>query len=824
MKIKQLTTLKHKLQWLLLLAALLGVSQGVWGNNEYNRKYLYIDARNQTWYYNDGCTVYMNVFSDKSCTRWISNAENLSRLTGNYINVSYCDVDTYGGKSNARGFKTARCSGWYNQYSRGVEDGQTHNCLRITDNQGSNEWTTFVLEPTSVSLEITGSFAGSGTSADPYLVHSGNNFTLTATPTYDISDPDMASRYKIDTSENNTPSETSNSVTITANWEEGTTRHYYASARGYYTPGNTYTSPATHVTDDVYVQVAADYYVTGNGNANGWCDNKSWNAAGSPMTSLGDNVYAKTFTNVTVADNLQFRVTDGTLTNTYGWSNIDDESCTPAAMQSKVTSAGSDNNINLNTSGTSYTIITIKFNSSTKKVWVEFAEVPKFREGQIIWLDVRSTWYNSDVMYVDFRAETKNESYDGTYHKIMTKVAGSNNNLFYVYKVTSSDESLNKETLRFRRGDANNLWNHSVLLSASEVANGTINGVYVTGYDDTGGTCLFTPSNTVVSNPSLEMKNSAGSSTITECQAGDEVKFSSTVPTISVNNTSKGSLTTPLYIYSFTEGSYSSSQTTSNPYSWTTAVANSGAGTASVKVSFAIDGSNTSSRTIDSGYEKTGSTSFTVNTPCANPRITSDLSSSDTWTKCGNANGRELSITADQGTNTLTYQWFRNSSNPTGEGGVADLTGATAVTDMVEGGNTYSPSASDYGVFYYCCVVRSGGACSANKAVSHYTGAIEIKQTPTVKPSTIAVKQFEPVRITASNSSVTWAITTPAAANVDQYYLYDATKSSAMFKGDNHDATDAGTTYVITATPTGSSDCTATSNITVQYDDTECQP
>ncbi|MBO6034350.1 MAG: hypothetical protein J6P34_00675 [Paludibacteraceae bacterium] len=31
MKIKQLTTLKHKLQWLLLLAALLGMSQGVWG-------------------------------------------------------------------------------------------------------------------------------------------------------------------------------------------------------------------------------------------------------------------------------------------------------------------------------------------------------------------------------------------------------------------------------------------------------------------------------------------------------------------------------------------------------------------------------------------------------------------------------------------------------------------------------------------------------------------------------------------------------------------------------------------------------------------------
>lgn len=196
------------------------------------------------------------------------------------------------------------------------------------------------------------------------------------------------------------------------------------------------------------------------------------------------------------------------------------------------------------------------------------------------------------------------------------------------------------------------------------------------------------------------------------------------------------------------------------------------------------------------------------------PTIDSDLSSSTTWSKCGNAEGRQLSITASGGSGTLTYQWFRNTTNTLTDG-VADLTGATAVTDMVEGGNTYSPSASDYGKFYYCCVVRSGGACSANKATSVYTGEIEIKQTPTVKPSTITVKQYEPVRLQATNSSVNWSITThPDGAAADEYYLYDETKNSAMFKGKTG-------SYTVTATSTGS-DCTSTSAITVENDPNTC--
>lgn len=189
------------------------------------------------------------------------------------------------------------------------------------------------------------------------------------------------------------------------------------------------------------------------------------------------------------------------------------------------------------------------------------------------------------------------------------------------------------------------------------------------------------------------------------------------------------------------------------------------------------------------------------------PTINNGDIASKNWTKCGNENGRELSITASGGSGTLTYQWFRNS--------LASETGATAVTDMVEGGNTYSPSSTDYGTYYYYCVVRSGGACSSNKATSSFTGAITIKQTPTVTPAAVTVKQYEPVTLTATNSSVNWSITAhPDGATADEYYLYDETKSTTMFKGKKG-------SYTITATSTGDGSCTATSSITVEEDDNE---
>lgn len=195
----------------------------------------------------------------------------------------------------------------------------------------------------------------------------------------------------------------------------------------------------------------------------------------------------------------------------------------------------------------------------------------------------------------------------------------------------------------------------------------------------------------------------------------------------------------------------------------------------------------------------------TIECSCSDPTISASPSGTS-WSKCANTSEgqRQISVTATGGTGTLTYQWYRNS--------VASISGAVAVTDMVEGGNTYAPSTSDEGTFYYYCVVRSGGYCSGNSATSGFSGALTILDTPVVQPAAPSVKQYEPVKLTSTNTRVTWGVS-PAASETG--YLYDQTQKSVMFKGQTG-------SYTVTATPASGTGCTSTASITVSNDDTEC--
>lgn len=198
----------------------------------------------------------------------------------------------------------------------------------------------------------------------------------------------------------------------------------------------------------------------------------------------------------------------------------------------------------------------------------------------------------------------------------------------------------------------------------------------------------------------------------------------------------------------------------------------------------------------------------TLSQGCSTPSITVDPQTGDDISVCS-SDAPTLSVTATSGTDPLTYQWYRTIEST--------ATSGSSVTDAVSGtgANTYKPSASDMGEFRYYCIVRSAGACSAFSATSGVSKKIEIKQTPVVVPASKTVKQFEPVTLTATNSSVNWSITAyPGGAAADEYYLYDETKNSAMFKGETG-------SYTITATSTGDGSCTATSSITVEEDDDE---
>lgn len=104
---------------------------------------------------------------------------------------------------------------------------------------------------------------------------------------------------------------------------------------------------------------AADYYVAGDGNGS-WCDGKSWDAAGSMMTDNGDGTYSITFKDV-AADIHQFKVTDGTWSNSWGYDNVADKS--------NVENGGG--NVKFNCAAGD---VTINFVESTKSISVSFVK------------------------------------------------------------------------------------------------------------------------------------------------------------------------------------------------------------------------------------------------------------------------------------------------------------------------------------------------------------------------------------------------------------------------------------------------------------------
>ncbi len=78
MKHKLQTLLKHKLQWLLLLAALLGVSQGVWARSYSGGEKLYFNMAAVSWWIADSGNGNFAYFYGTSGSSWSDHSENES--------------------------------------------------------------------------------------------------------------------------------------------------------------------------------------------------------------------------------------------------------------------------------------------------------------------------------------------------------------------------------------------------------------------------------------------------------------------------------------------------------------------------------------------------------------------------------------------------------------------------------------------------------------------------------------------------------------------------------------------------------------------------
>lgn len=759
---------------------LITTSQGVFGDNEFNKDFLYIDCNSFHSYTDNGVNV--KRYWNTDCSDKQGEYYHLSTLSNDSY-VHYDNLTSIGLYTYLRGFMVSQ-GDWHDDAKMGVVNNSSNNCIRVT-NWGTYSWTTYVQKPNYTGLTVTNAISGSGTNEDPYIVYTNTSFTLSSSASLPQSnDSKMSIRYYHGDSSSGDATETSSTKDITSSSSAGVKTQYYGRVRGYYSEGsNNYSSYADN--RSVYVQtVFPDYYLAGDSWIGSWSttDNANKMSINSSDPDYS-TIPSKTIQNVSAGDHL-FKV------STYNWeSSVNCEATIDisglVSGDTKSCDGSNDKNIKLSLAG-------------TRDVTVAYAG---------------ATLYIRTIVPCNAPSVTTTSG--------ASSVTNSGATLKGTVTITSGDCEVTDAGIAYGTST-----NPTTPASYGEPTSGeefevNISGLsageryYYRAYVTTGGVTTYGEEYTFYTNPSeLYIKGPLVYDSKWDPYTQDNVGYSHTAGTntfvFSFNARTGGGGHSDYreYCVSTTDGEGGKIQSFMDGITSGWSFEN-GSGSNFVASSTIVSTDNTAIDITITYNNSTGQYHMVLAGACSGaPTINNGDIASKNWTKCGNENGRELSITASGGSGTLTYQWFRNTA--------ASETGATAVTDMVvaaEGGNTYSPSSTDYGTYYYYCVVRSGGACSANKATSSFTGAITIKQTPTVTPAAVTVKQYEPVTLTATNSSVNWSITAHPEGDADEYYLYDDTKSSAMFKGKTG-------SYTITATSTGS-DCTSTSTITVNNDDSE---
>jgi len=130
---------------------------------------------------------------------------------------------------------------------------------------------------------------------------------------------------------------------------------------------------------------------------------------------------------------------------------------------------------------------------------------------------------------------------------------------------------------------------------------------------------------------------------------------------------------------------------------------------------------------------------------CSNPTITSQPSTTS-QSICQNASATALTVSATG--SSLTYQWYKNSSNSNSGG--TSVSGATS--------SSYTPSTSSTGTLYYYCLVSSGSCTTTSNA----SGAVVVNPIATISSQSTGSQNLcqgstaTAMSVTATGSSLTY--------------------------------------------------------------------
>lgn len=360
MKNTKLNIFKHKLQWLVLLVALLGICQLGWASGEYGRKFIYLNFSNfSTYITTGGCHPCADFHYNNSCNDKEGSTDSFTDMGGYYYYFNLKDHNY----SYIRGFNIFRSNGgdWWSPICVGTDGNK--NCIKVTD-WGAASFETYVQTPTYSSLTLSGYLCGDGTSSNPYLVIAGSALTFSSSASLPYSsDTDMSIRYYHGTSSSGSATSSTSSYNTNASATIDQTTHYYGRVRGYYSPGTTYGSYVSN--KEIYVKTIK-LWVAGTGGYG----NSDWDRY--EMSTSDGITFSKALGNTNTScfkflTGSEWGAKNEALYNLSGWTE-DESAKVGANIGVKQTCENSGSQITFNSG---YGLpATLYINISTKKMWV----------------------------------------------------------------------------------------------------------------------------------------------------------------------------------------------------------------------------------------------------------------------------------------------------------------------------------------------------------------------------------------------------------------------------------------------------------------------
>lgn len=276
MKNKNLFRTRGSARWLITLIALLilGVGQ-MWADNEYNKRYLYVNSSDCSWWTDASSQPALNAYFNTNCSDdW---AAFKGEADGELTSTSWY-IDLYGMHASYlyfRGFKIERhpksTENYWNAVTAGAEGNSAKNCLWINSDGNGMTWGYYAPPMSASTLSDNGttlSWGGSGTSVSPYLIPTSSTIKLTASSTSSVSDATMTAyyQYKDDGTEIRSGSTTA-TYDYTASSTTGTSHIITVEAYNDYNSGS-YTG--THLASSaIYYETRTPYTISYDKGTNG---------------------------------------------------------------------------------------------------------------------------------------------------------------------------------------------------------------------------------------------------------------------------------------------------------------------------------------------------------------------------------------------------------------------------------------------------------------------------------------------------------------------------------------------------------------------------